>query len=149
MHSDTRLHLQSVETELTRLRHLVRQAQDASRAPVAFHRVVRSEDERREARVPLMIKIDKEEYDRLRAMQRIIMSALHGVDLPETPAEKLAKLIEAVREDQVSLGMNFGTTRAEQEERRRALTSFIAQNAERIDDLLEQWAPPSPPKVQS
>lgn len=52
------------------------------------------------------------------------------------PLQALVAALEPVRDDQVSMGMNFGSTRAEREDRRRFLAGQVQQNAEKIDDAL-------------
>ncbi len=54
------------------------------------------------------------------------------------PLHALVAALETVRDDQVSIGMKFGRTRAEQEDRRRFLASEVQANAEKIDDALAQ-----------
>ena len=49
----------------------------------------------------------------------------------------LAGPMEAVRDDQASLGLRFGTTPAARAERARLLIDWIKANADTVDDSLE------------
>lgn len=54
-------------------------------------------------------------------------------------ARPIAQLLEAIRDDQVSVSMGFGRTAEERRERRAGLTHYIAQNADKLDEALEEF----------
>lgn len=86
--------------------------------------------------VGTLVSGSKTKLDRFDADARLIEKA------PQLYAhlQRLASLIEELRDDQVSQHFRFGATEAERKDRSRALATYIESNAEKIDDAVEAAA---------
>lgn len=67
-----------------------------------------------------------------------ILNAVNGHAGLVAALKAVAGPLEAIREDQVSQGLRLGRTHAERAERQRLLATWVAANADKLDDALEQ-----------